>query len=255
LEHSSGRFPWPSLGALGFAALIFVFFAGARHFFGAGHGVWHQKNPVSGTIEGSLLEALAAFCTVPVLMCLAPAGPGGLGPAGILASLFFVLRDPLIEWFHGMGKTGAFVRKKTKELLLEWFSLYRAAFIGSFFALILYGLLCFWGDIPLLAALALVPVYAAVLVLGRWAESKRDENAFYPLPIKPLSGVRFLFIPVAPVFALSLLLALGLTLAVEEPAPAHPQAALPGPEEYAEHAAFQSGFLFRSLNNGGVYGS
>jgi hypothetical protein len=190
-------------------------------------------------------------------LCLAPAGSGALGPAGILAALFFIFRDALSEWFHGIGRNrGIFNRRHSKDVLFEWIYLYRSSFIAGCIALVLYGILCFFGGIPLPAALVLVPAYAAVLVLGRWAESKWEGNAFSPLPIKPLSGLEALFTPVIPVFTLLLVLALGLTLAAEDPAgPAHPPGVLPGPEEYAAHAAFQGAFSFRSLHGGGLYGS
>jgi hypothetical protein len=190
-------------------------------------------------------------------LCLTPTGSGALGPVGILAALFFIFRDALREWFHGMGRNrGVFIhRRQSKEILFEWIYLYRASFIAGCGALVLYGILCFFGGIPLPSALVLVPAYASVLVLSRWAESKWEGNAFFPLPIRPLSGLDAFFIPVVPVFTLLFVLALGLTLAAEPAGPDHPPGVLPGPEEYAAHAAFQGAFSVRSLHSGGTYGS
>jgi hypothetical protein len=241
LDYPPSRFPWPALVSFAAAALVFVILACLHRPPG---------------------EAFAVLCAVPVLLPLALSGPQGLGPAGILASLFFITREALIEWFCGMGKhRGIFLRRKTGEILGEWLFLYRSAAAAVFFLLIPYGFLCFSGGIPL--GLALVPAYGAALVLGRRAAAGGEIRAFYPLPLKPpplkelpasAAGAFRLGGPagVLSVFTLAQLLAFA---AAEEPAP-RPFAAFPGPEEYARHAAFQSGFSFRPLHRGGgVYGT
>jgi hypothetical protein len=176
-----------------------------------------------------------------------------LGPAGILAALFFIFRDALAEWFH--RNKGVLNRRRSREGFFEWISLYRSSFIAGCGALALYGILCFFGDIPFPAALWLVPAYAVVLVLSRWAESKQRGNAFVPLPIKPPAGTKALFPPVVPIFSLLFVLALGFTPAAMSAGPGPSPGVLPGPEEYAAHAAFQRAFSFRSLHGSGPYGS
>jgi hypothetical protein len=195
-------------------------------------------------------EAFAALCAIPALVSLAPAGPGALAPEGILAAVFFILRGPLAGWFLGMDLR----RKSKKTALREWAGLYRPALTAAGLALFPYGLGCFWGAIPLPAALALIPVYGAVLALPRWAEAKLPRRAFFPLPIT-VQRASF-FPPALPVFTLALALVLVPAFMVRDKTGESGKPVFPGPGEYAEHAAFQVSFSLRPLNGAeAAYGS
>jgi hypothetical protein len=209
----------------------------------------------------------ALLCTLPVLAFLALAGPVGLAAAGILEAVFCLLREPLAERFRSTQGASRIVHNSLVKELSGWFHTFPRELGGSLVGIVLYGVICVVGKIPLVVSLPVICFLVPVLLLPPWAESRVVRNLFFPLPIRK-GQFLLLFPPPLPVFMLAFAGALvfsvfqGHFLPGEAPAASVSVSTItvwpqpPEQEEYERHGAFQASFSHRSLSNpAALYGS
>jgi hypothetical protein len=189
----------------------------------------------------------------PLLAPAALLGPPGFALAGFLAAFFSLLREPLGEWFSlrrywniGLKKILRVYRKGGEGYPAALPRLPWGAALGL---LILYGGLCYWGEIYPLLGMVFLLLFFFLLPLGLWLEANRggEHIRFAPLvivdPPSPAPPFSRLVLPFALASALALRpLPLPGTGFLGE-APKLPAEAFSlSPEDYERHAAFQAGF-------------
>ncbi|MDR2517771.1 MAG: hypothetical protein LBC88_10395 [Spirochaetaceae bacterium] len=202
-------------------------------------------------------ESLVTLAVLPVLGLLSLAGSGAFALGGILAALAGNLATPARLLLRGgaenAGPSGRFWE--------------RGCAAPGLFALAVAAVLCSGaGLLQGFAALSAVTLVTALLVHAREAEQGRRR--FTPLPIlgKFREERRFRALlpdtspsggPVVPVTALpwAVLAAVAALLSLEAaPSGGKPggfsMGPVPGPEDWAAHAAFQSAFSLRPLGGG-----
>jgi hypothetical protein len=207
----------------------------------------------------------AAFCLLPALGFFALAGPGGIALGGILAAVFSLLREALGEYFRRVNG----VRARLKRCLAFVAAAWPLELAAALAFLVLFGGGCVLGRLSPRFAIPGFAAFIPALLLPPWAEGRRAENAFFPLPLKkPPPGK--LFPPALPVFTLAFLASAAVTFFADRtrspdasPASVHSIDSIawgefPSPSEYEAHCAFQRNFSLRSLNfaaGGPAYGS
>jgi hypothetical protein len=210
------------------------------------------------TGTGSLF---ALLCILPVLAFLVLAGPAGLVSAGILEAVFCLLREPLAERFRSTQGASRVIHHSLVKELSGWFHTFPRELGGSLAGMILYGISCVLGKIPLVVSLPVICFLVPVLLLPPWAESHIPRNIFFPLPIRK-GQFLLLFPPPLPVFLLAFAGALvfsafqGELTGGKAPVLSSTWPQPPDQEEYKRHGVFQGSFSRRSLHNSGrPYGS
>jgi hypothetical protein len=197
-----------------------------------------------------------------------------------LAAVFSLLREALREYFR---RTYGVKRARLKRELAFVCAAYPRELAAAAVLLALYGGCCVLGRLPPRFAIPGFAAFIPALLLPPWAEGRRAENTFFPLPLKKQPLGR-LFPPALPVFTLAFLAAAGFSFLADASSasgvsPDSPTAVdtvnspdsvnsvnsvdsvnwgkLPSPAEYEAHRAFQRNFSLRSLNsaNGSAYGS
>jgi hypothetical protein len=198
---------------------------------------------------------LPALSLLPSLAPFALTGPAGFALSGALFGIFGVTLDPLREFFVSRRYRVQSFYSRTGEF--QWGAYGSSWFLAALFLLV-YGLICFTGGIPVLTALAALLSFFCVLCTSLRAEVNRgkiqDHIIFLPVNIResPLRLSRFPRI-VLP-FALASLAALGPSLpaGVEGRDLNAPGAdiILPSAGDYHRHAIFQAFFSLRPLGAG-----
>jgi hypothetical protein len=196
----------------------------------------------------------ALLCILPVLAFLVLAGPAGLAAAGILEAVFCLLREPLAERFRSAQGASRVIHHSLIKELSGWFHTFPRELGGSLAGIVLYGISCVLGKIPLVVSLPVICFLVPLLLLPPWAESHLPRNIFFPLPIRK-GQFLLLFPPPLPVFMLAFAGALAFSAfqgelrGGEAPAISSVWPLPPDQEEYSRHGAFQRSFSRRSLHN------
>ncbi|MDR1949546.1 MAG: hypothetical protein LBQ38_09145 [Spirochaetaceae bacterium] len=202
-----------------------------------------------------------ALSLMPLLAPFALSGSAGFALSGALFGLFGVTLAPLREFFTSRRYRASSLSFRHWET--RWGSDRVSWFLAVLFLLI-YGLVCFTGGVPVLTALAAPVSFFSVLCTALWAEANqgkiRDHIRFLPVEIRDsrlrLSGFPRIVLP----FALISLAALAPDSLVPgtgavfygdaDSGGVGGDLLLPAAADYYRHAAFQASFSLRPLGAG-----
>jgi hypothetical protein len=198
---------------------------------------------------------LPALSLLPFLAPFALNGPAGFALSGAFFGLFGVTLAPLREFFISRryrmqsfsSRTGGF----------QWGS-YRISWVLAAVFLLVYGLICFAGEIPVLIALAALVSFFCVLCTSLQTEANRgkirDHIIFLPVDIREPSLRLSRFPRIVLPFALASLVSLGSSLPFRsdfrDTDGRGTDLFLPSAGDYYRHAVFQAFFSLRPLGAG-----
>ncbi|MDR0315331.1 MAG: hypothetical protein LBH97_00350 [Treponema sp.] len=199
---------------------------------------------------------------LPILAALVLDGAWGFVLAAILAGFFALLREPVLEWLamlrYSRRRGQQTPSPETADIRQRFFSdvyePFKSRWLFSLLLLLCYPLICVFSKISPLMAAAIIIMFAGIMIFSLQVFSQpriRDYIRFSPVPLlKPPFGFSFLWVMFP--FGLAAILAAIIPL-FWTGSPSLGAAAVAGEiiiteNEYQTHAAFQSSFSRRSLD-------